>query len=992
MKDSELRYDAFISYRHTEPDMFAAKELHRRMEAFRLPKNVRQKQEAGKRTRIERVFRDRDELPLASNLADPITRALSVSDFLIVICSPRLPQSLWCRKEIQTFMEMHDREHILAVLVEGEPEEAFPEELLYREELQTREDGSTIRVKIPVEPLAADVRGRNKKEIKKKIKEEILRLAAPMFECGYDELKQRHKERRLRRMLGIAAAAAAICFAFGSVSTAMALKIKGQNEEIQNQNQQISEQSKRIEEQYLEARRVNAGLKAQEAFRLLEDGDRIAAIETAKSVLPNETSPDMPYVADAEYALSKSLGVYENGTGIMPAFMLKHETNVTLMKLSPDRNTLLTVDDSNKIYLWNVADGKLLAGIEDYISESFITEEQLLFVDNERIACLKEEIRIFDFSGRELLCCKPETEGLNAGLFGDGQGSYLFHMTGDEVNILDAQKLQMLGSVPAGDEMEFTRKVAFDADRDLLVLVRKPKKEWGEETEKENPPAEVLLVKASDGEVITTLPLLYENTDKLYISGAVLYILNNSDYESLKNQDGTDSTLFYEAKGKVLALDMEEKGRMLWQYDSPKNPIRDICVGQSEESDSILLSTGYDLIAIHGEDGSYIGETGVGESVIRLGALAGSKRFVVYTREGRMLTADAETGTVNTIEVLGFYQCNEDNIKELLNGREGKVLIQPYSSSAITVMYAMTGNERELFLDDVSGSFVDTENINGRFLAFSAEKDRVQCFDKEGKLLWEFLVEGAVSDAAFFGDGGEKAAVLQDKTVWILDSGTGKELNSYTLDGYSYQICLVGSVLYQSDGATLQLYDTASGKEVSSTDLTKICTYGDKLDVLPKEGYLAVASEEEKELVLYELSTGKRKASAEINVAFTENILCSAIGRNEKEQVVRIYVSYKNKRMECYRWDGGSQLVKEHNYGELQTQPMKLVSDGEHYELLQGISVAYLLKDQEIVACIPDCVKADFTGGYLYTNAFSENKLFRVPLYTCEKLMKYRFV
>lgn len=986
MKDSELCYDAFISYRHTEPDMFVAKELHREMEAFRLPKNVRQKQGDGKRTRIERVFRDRDELPLASNLADPITSALAVSDFLIVICSPRLPQSLWCRKEIQTFVEMHGREHILAVLAEGEPEDAFPEELLYREEIHTKEDGSTISVKVPVEPLAADVRGSNKKEIKKKIKEEVLRLAAPMFECGYDELKQRHKERKLKRMLGAAAVAAAVCFAFGSVSTAMALKIKGQNTEIQNQNQQISEQSKRIEEQYQEARRVNAGLKAQEAFRLLEEGDRIAAIETAKSALPNEAEPDLPYVAEAEYALSESLGVYENGTGIIPAFMLKHETNVNIMKLSPDRNTLLTVDDANKIYLWNVADGKLLAKMDNYISELYISEEQVAFIDNERFACLKNEIRVFDFSGSEMM--RRETEGLNVGLFGDGQGKYLFHMTWDEVNVLDAQNLQTLCTVPVEEGMEFERKVTYDAERELLILARKAEQD-GEE---ENPPADVLIIKVSDGEVLARIPLLYENVDKLYLSGGALYILNNSDYENLKNPDGTESFLFYEAKGKVIALDLEEKGKILWQYDSPQNPIKDICVGQSGESDSILLSTGYDLVAIHGKDGSYIGECGVGESVIRLGALVGNERFVVYTRDGRLLTADAETGTVNTIEVAGFYQCNEDNIRELLNGSAGKVLIQPYSSSTVTVMYAIEGNERELFFDKVSGSFVDTESTQEHFLVFSEEKDAVQCLDKEENILWNLQVGEDITDAAFIGENGEKTAVLQDTTVRILDTETGKEIHSYTLDGYFYQVSLAGSMIYQSDGETLNLYDTATGDAVSSTDLTEICQYGDKLDVLPKEGYLAVASDEEKELILYELSTGKKKASAEINVAFTENILCSVMGKDTKEPAIRVYVNYKNDRMECYLWDGGSELIKEHDYGELETQPMELMSDGEHYELLKGISVSYLLKDQEIVARIPDCVKADFAGGYIYTNAFSENKLFRVPIYTCDMLMKYRFV
>lgn len=235
---TDMKYDAFISYRHTEPDSYVAEILHRQLESFRLPGNVlrsRQAADQEARTRIRRVFRDKEELPLVSNLADPITEALEQSEFLIVICSPRLNESMWCRKEIETFIQLHDREHVLAVLVEGEPENAFPEELLYREEEILQPDGSVMINKIPVEPLAADVRGKNKKEIREKLKGELLRLVAPMFGCSYDELKQRHREQRIRKMIVTAGAVSAGCLLFGAVSTTMALRIREQNIRITQQ-------------------------------------------------------------------------------------------------------------------------------------------------------------------------------------------------------------------------------------------------------------------------------------------------------------------------------------------------------------------------------------------------------------------------------------------------------------------------------------------------------------------------------------------------------------------------------------------------------------------------------------------------------------------------------------------------------------------------------------------------------------------------------------
>ena len=93
MNLENVKYDAFISYRHCELDKFVAVNLHKQLEAFKIPKSLIKAGKTNGKTKIERVFRDQDELPLTNNLADPITRALQGSEFLIVICSPRLKES-----------------------------------------------------------------------------------------------------------------------------------------------------------------------------------------------------------------------------------------------------------------------------------------------------------------------------------------------------------------------------------------------------------------------------------------------------------------------------------------------------------------------------------------------------------------------------------------------------------------------------------------------------------------------------------------------------------------------------------------------------------------------------------------------------------------------------------------------------------------------------------------------------------------------------------
>ena len=127
--NNTMYYDAFISYRHSDLDKFVAEELHKQLEMFKVPKKISKM--CGKK-RINRIFRDKDELPITSNLADPIMNALRVSEYLVVICSPRLNESMWCKREIENFIAMHGQEKVLAVLIEGEPRDSFPPELLYR--------------------------------------------------------------------------------------------------------------------------------------------------------------------------------------------------------------------------------------------------------------------------------------------------------------------------------------------------------------------------------------------------------------------------------------------------------------------------------------------------------------------------------------------------------------------------------------------------------------------------------------------------------------------------------------------------------------------------------------------------------------------------------------------------------------------------------------------------------------------------------------------
>ena len=180
-------YCAFISYRHESPDQEIAKALHTAIETYGIPGSVRR--QTGKK-RMGKVFRDQEELPLSSDLGADIEAALDRSEWFIAICSPRYLESKWCLRELEYFIEHKGNDHVLTVLVEGEPKDSFPEMIRFAENA----DGT----KTEIEPLAGDVRAETLSKSIARLKNEKLRLLAPMLGLGFDDLKRRARQRRIR--------------------------------------------------------------------------------------------------------------------------------------------------------------------------------------------------------------------------------------------------------------------------------------------------------------------------------------------------------------------------------------------------------------------------------------------------------------------------------------------------------------------------------------------------------------------------------------------------------------------------------------------------------------------------------------------------------------------------------------------------------------------------------------------------------------------------
>lgn len=340
----KITYDAFISYSHSEPDSFVAEKLHSMLEHYHISKKL---QEISGKKKISRVFRDREELPLSSDLGANICQALKNSEYLIVVCSPRAVKSEWVQREIEIFLETHEKNKILTLLVDGEPEESFPEILCYSEEKLIGEDREEKIVRKSVEPMAADIRGSTKREIRKKLKEEFLRILAPMLSCTYDTLRQRHREYFFQRAMAMTGTAAVLAVLF----TLYAFH-----------------QASVSESRYQEARRNQARYLSEISGELLASGDRKGAIQTVLAIQPEESEETEAVVPEQMYALNNALYSYNTGARIdfkaENSFELTGKTRSGSANengtLSPDETGYFCVDQQGNAYILDPEDGQCM--------------------------------------------------------------------------------------------------------------------------------------------------------------------------------------------------------------------------------------------------------------------------------------------------------------------------------------------------------------------------------------------------------------------------------------------------------------------------------------------------------------------------------------------------------------------------------------------------------------------------------------------------------
>jgi len=265
----------------------------------------------------------------------------------------------WCRKEVQLFKKTHGVNNIIPVLIEGEPDEAFIDEL--KNLKTTFINSENVEEEKNIELLAADIRPDEVKspsfkgyeileyskdpklnELTKKSldilkKSEIYRIVASMLNVNYGDLKLRHQERYLKRIIYTSIAASIAMLIFVISVTTLYLKSVASERKANEQSSLMT---------------LNMANEAN------LQGDRILGVLIAQEAMKN-VSPKMEKYnklkAQYENILNNSLITLPFSN----QFILATESETEAFGISSDSKWLISSGSFNNAIIWNLENGEI---------------------------------------------------------------------------------------------------------------------------------------------------------------------------------------------------------------------------------------------------------------------------------------------------------------------------------------------------------------------------------------------------------------------------------------------------------------------------------------------------------------------------------------------------------------------------------------------------------------------------------------------------------
>lgn len=786
-KEKSYKYDAFISYRHVEPDQSIAKQVHQMIETFKAPKEFYQN---GKRP-VFRVFRDREELA-ARDLSASIEEALATSRYLIVICSKRTPLSEWCQREIETFKSLHGSDRIIPVLIEGEPGEAFP---LPLKELKGEESVSEILAADirPDETLNADFEGyealqnNNKaklKELTKKsldiLKTEKYRVMATILGCNFGDLKQRDKERKNKRIMTVSTVAGAVFLIFGLFMANAYHKA-----ELARQ----------------EAVQSNASILMKRSKDFTKEGDFIKAVLVAKEAMKS-IKPNMKYydTLKAEEDTIFNSMIYHSGASTLTSISTKNI--FTFMDVSHDEKYVAYGLDNNYTAIASVDNGEVLKILSGHTQPVKV----VMFSNNDKYLAsysFDNTCIIYDVeTGEER--AKIETDGIPMLVRFSEDDSKLILITYDNIStnfyLYDTANWQRTGGFVI-DELIKRADIKKDGSEALIIT-------------NSGSDDQITRRNIKDGSIIEIIPSLKTN-------GVDEGVLVNKQYKSAT----------YSADGENILLNTQDE-LIKVTYDNTELFNQKI-FSSFNDTKVLFESENGDKITIKSNDNIYILDGKTGETIDK-----------VYKKDLTYYTYNSSTNTIVGFLKDGNYFIWKDGAITESNLNYGGILPVEYIFLKDgSKVLASSHDSQTIKIIDLK-SRISSDSIYARIVSNSNDSSKMLLFDGNDVFISED--DGKTSRKIPFNNNITYgiAATFKDQkisndgryyTVLGIDNDTPDKkptLSIYDIENDTINnvyINAMDSILsFSNDSKQIFVLDAVEGLNVYSTDsFEKVKTYSD---------------------------------------------------------------------------------------------------------------------------------------------------------------------
>lgn len=845
-KETSYKYDAFISYRHVEPDQSVAKQVHQMIETFKAPGEFYQD---GKRPTF-RVFRDREELA-AKDLGASIEEALATSRYLIVICSKRTPLSEWCIKEIEIFKSLHGDERIIPVLIEGEPDEAFPKQLRELKKPDNEDEYEILAADIRPDEVLKDgfegyevLQNNNRSKLKeltkrslKILKTERYRIMATILGCTFGDLKQRDKERRSKKVLTVSLLAGVVFLIFAIFMTNAYQKAESARQE---------------------AVQSNAGLLMKNAKDIMKKGDYLKAVLVAReamSLVNKDIENYEDLKADEDFILNSA--VYHRAASTMTSIFTNNY--YTKMSLSND-GKYIAYGMGN--YDTAVASAESAEVLKVFSGHS----QQVVFVDFSKdgkylaSASFDNSCIIYDMeTGEEKV--KFEMEGLPRMAEFSEDNSKFFYAVSNEKNYntilrtYDTQTWQQQGEIVVEGEL---KKVDIKSDGSEVLV-----------SSVYNNEAQLSRRNLIDGSVIDFVPGVkeYNSIMQKEIYNPYIYVRYSNDGKSI----------ILMTQNEIMKISLEDKREIFrLKNDINLNYISNL-IYECENGDKIAFRSSTRMYIADGNTGEIIDDIPMSKEAV-LG--------IIYNEDTDTLIGFGSNGAYTvwkdkkiTENHLGF---GDGVPTEFLFSKDGSKV---FANSRTNQVIKMIDLQTDVPSVDIDQRIIAASNDSSHILLLDSESLSVS--DDNGKTSKNIAINENIEwiggqssfNNAISNDGRYYANVTSG---YLTNESEGKEvLAIYDLHNDNYmQLNLpkgIYNLRFSDDSKYLLIYDSKEGLIIfDAQDLKPVKTYKNintyaKDIKISKNANILVINNQRNVAEIYDLETNELKLNIPGEVVDIQN-------------------------------------------------------------------------------------------------------------------------